>query len=193
MPFAMGVFPVRVSEFRAAMGAPAATQDAKSPTRGRLGRLFGALPPAPVPTPLSAPSNPALPLTRVSFADDQEFVARISAATGEAYRIPSETEWEYACRARSKSRYSWGDTIDASDAAFAWEGSGMRTSVIGAVEPGSFTPNGFGLYDMHGNVREWTADLWHESYDATPLDGSPATDGHGSMYVATRLLQTSGS
>jgi formylglycine-generating enzyme required for sulfatase activity len=183
VPFAMGVFPVRVSEFRAVMGAPAATQDAKSPARGWLGRLFGAPPPAPVPTPLSTPSNPALPLTRISFDDAQEFVARISAATGEAYRIPSETEWEYACRARSKSRYSWGDTIDASDAAFAWEGSGMRTPLIGAVEPGSFTPNGFGLYDMHGNVREWTADLWHESYDATPLDGSPATDGHGSMYV----------
>jgi len=54
----------------------------------------------------------------------------------------------------------------------------------GPVAPGAFQPNAFGLYDMHGNVREWTADLWHESYDMTPPDGSAAMEGHGSMRVA---------
>jgi formylglycine-generating enzyme required for sulfatase activity len=183
VPFAIGIFPVLVSEFMAVMGAPAATPDDKPAARGWLGRLFGGAPPPPIPAAASAPSNPALPITHVSLDDAQEFVVRLSAATAEPYRIPSETEWEYACRARSQSRYSWGDTIDASKAAFAWDSPGTRAPPIGPVEPGSFASNGFGLYDMHGNVREWTADLWHESYDATPLDGSPATDGHGSMHV----------
>jgi formylglycine-generating enzyme required for sulfatase activity len=53
----------------------------------------------------------------------------------------------------------------------------------GPVAAGSFPANGFGLYDMHGNVREWTVDLWHESYENAPLDGSPAIEGHGSMRV----------
>jgi hypothetical protein len=56
-------------------------------------------------------------------------------------------------------------------------------SSAGPVAPGSFRANAFGLYDMHGNVREWTTDLWHESYESTPLDGSPAIEGHGSMRV----------
>ena len=102
-------------------------------------------------------------------------MARLSAATGETYRLPSETEWEYACRAGSQSRYSFGDAIDASRAAFG--------SAIGPLAAGSFPPNAFGLHDMHGNIREWTADLWRESYDTTPQDGSAAITGHGSMRV----------
>jgi formylglycine-generating enzyme required for sulfatase activity len=88
---------------------------------------------------------------------------------------PSEAEWEYACRAGSCTRYSFGDSIDPSQALFG--------KIQGPIAPGAYQPNAFGLYDMHGNVREWTADLWHESYDSTPLDGSAALSGHGSMRV----------
>ena len=114
-------------------------------------------------------------MINVSFQDVSAFLTSLSATTGESYRLPSETEWEYACRAGSRSRYSFGDAIDASMAAFG------RSA--GPVAPGSLKANAFGLYDMHGNVREWTADLWHESYESTPSDGSPALEGHGSMRV----------
>jgi formylglycine-generating enzyme required for sulfatase activity len=115
-------------------------------------------------------------VTQISFDDAQALVAALSKTTGETYRIPSEAEWEYACRGGTRSRYSFGDAIDPSLALYA--------ATSGPVAPGAYRPNAYGLYDMHGNVREWTADLWHESYDTTPLDGSAATAGHGSMRVA---------
>jgi Sulfatase-modifying factor enzyme 1/TIR domain len=146
VPFAIGIFPVLVAEYEAVVHArPAATHD------------------------------PTLPVTNVSFRDANAFVSSLSAATGESYRLPSESEWEYVCRAGSRSRYSFGDSIGATMAAFGQS--------AGPVPPGSFPANAFGLYDLHGNVREWTADLWHESYESTPSDGSPALEGHGSMRV----------
>ena len=171
-PFAIGIFPVLVSEYEALMGGlPVAAAQAAEP-RGFLGmfkRSSGASAAAPV------TQDPASPVADVSYDDASAFVARLSAETGESYRLPSETEWEYACRAGSQSRYAFGDTIDASRAAFDGKS--------GPLPAGSFLPNAFGLYDMHGNVREWTEDLWHESYDTTPTDGSPAIMGHGSMRV----------
>src|SRR3954469_17088724 len=149
MPFGIGVFPVLVAEYHATVRA---RPPAESPAAASM-----------------------LPITNVSFLDANAFVRSLSANSGETYRLPSESEWEYACRAGSRRRYSFGDTIDATVAAFG------RTA--GPVAPGSFQANAFGLYDMHGNVREWTADLWHESYESTPLDGSPALEGHGSMRV----------
>ncbi|HUD88543.1 MAG TPA: SUMF1/EgtB/PvdO family nonheme iron enzyme, partial [Xanthobacteraceae bacterium] len=170
-PFAIGAFPVLVSEYEAVMGALPSVTAVPAASRGLLGvfQRPAALALAPV------ASNPSAPVTSVSYDDAQAFLARLSAATGETYRIPSETEWEYACRAGSHGRYSFGDTIDATQAAFAAQS--------GPIAPGSFPPNAFGVYDMHGNVREWTGDLWHESYDTTPADGSAATQGHGSMRV----------
>lgn len=171
VPFAMGVFSVLVSEYEAVVGKPPSIGPADTPSRG----LFGFLrpPAAPIAAPKSAPSS--APVTHVSFEDAQTFVARISAAVGEAYRIPSEAEWEYACRAGSDRRFHFGDTLQTGVAAFALS--------AGPVVAGSFPPNAFGLYDMHGNVREWVADLWHESYVDIPLDGSPAVQGHGAMRV----------
>jgi formylglycine-generating enzyme required for sulfatase activity len=99
--------------------------------------------------------------------------------TGQSYRLPSEAEWEYACRAGSRSRYAWGDAIEPSRARYHHGPDAPK----GAAPPGAFPPNRFGLYDMHGNVREWTADIWHESYDATPADGAPALEGQASMRV----------
>ena len=116
-----------------------------------------------------------MPVTNISWDDAEAFVERLSSASQQRYRIPSEAEWEYACRAGSSGRYSCGDAIDGSRAAFAL--------AAGPVKTGSFPANAFGLHDMHGNVREWTADLWHDSYDSTPQDGRPALDGHGAMRV----------
>jgi formylglycine-generating enzyme required for sulfatase activity len=169
-PFAVGVFPVLLSEFEAAVGRRPPTSTSERP-RGWAG-LFKR--PA-TPAPASAAPNPVMPVTNISFEDAQEFVARISSATGASYRLPSEAEWEYACRAGSRSRYSFGDLIDTTMAVFA--------AGTGPAAPGSCPANAFGLHDMHGNVREWTADLWHESHATTPLDGSAYTDGHSSMRV----------
>lgn len=173
VPFAIGVFPVLVAEYQTIIGERPAAVAAQASPHG----LFGMFkrPAAVAPAPVSAPENPASPVTQISYDDAQAFVTGLSKVTGESYRLPSEAEWEYACRAGSRSRYSFGDSIDATMALFAAD--------TGPAEAGTFPPNAFGLYDMHGNVREWTADLWHESYDTTPLDGSAATEGHGAMRV----------
>ncbi len=170
-PFAIGVYPVLVSEYEAVMGA-LPKLPAPPPAPHGLIDFFKR---APAPASATIQWNQSAPVTYVSFDDAEAFLARITTATGETYRLPSEAEWEYACRAGSRTRYSFGDTIDATMAVFG--------AATGPAAAGSFPPNAFGLYDMHGNVREWTADLWHESYDATPLDGSPAIEGHGSMRV----------
>ena len=112
-------------------------------------------------------------MTYVSYDDAQAFADRVSAKSEQKYRIPSEAEWEYACRAGSITRYSCGDSIDSSRAVFGQSS--------GPAPAGAFSPNGFGIYDMHGNVREWAADLWHDNFDLTPQDGRPALDGHSSM------------
>ena len=148
-----------------AVAAPAA------PAQGWFSRMVAPRPPQEAIQPLAAPKG--VPVTNISYDDAQIFVDKLSAACQQNYRIPSEAEWEYACRAGSGARYSSGDTIDQTRAAFAL--------ASGPVPVGAYPPNGFGLYDMHGNVREWAADLWHDSYDLTPQDGRPALDGHSSM------------
>jgi formylglycine-generating enzyme required for sulfatase activity len=171
VPFAIGVFPVLVSEYQAITGTLPSVAVLPPPSHGLLGIFkHAAAQPA-----SSVPLSPSAPVTYVSYDDAQAFIGGINAAAGETYRMPSEAEWEYACRAGSQTRYSCGDTITGSQALFA--------AKAGPAAPGAYPPNAFGLYDMHGNVREWTADLWHESYDATPLDGSPAIEGQGSMRV----------
>jgi formylglycine-generating enzyme required for sulfatase activity len=172
-PFAIGVFPILVSEYQSLAGSqPAApAPPARASSWGWFSkRKVEAAPAAVAARPLS---NPRVPITRVTFDEAAAFVVRLTSAAGVSYRIPSEAEWEYACRAGTRTRYSFGDEIDGKRAAFG--------RMAGPIEPGSFPPNAFGLYDMHGNVREWTADLWHDSYETTPQDGRPAMVGHGSM------------
>ena len=117
-----------------------------------------------------------LPVEQVSWYDAEEFCKRLSKHTGKQYRLASEAEWEYACRAGTKTPFHFGDTItselanyDASHT-FADESKGEYREKTTQV--GQFPPNAFGLYDMHGNVWEWCADTWHENYEGAPKDGS---------------------
>jgi formylglycine-generating enzyme required for sulfatase activity len=120
-----------------------------------------------------------LPVEQVSWNDAQEFISKLSAKTGKKYRLPSEAESEYAARAGSQTAYSFGD--DARELArYAWfEGnSGEQTHPVGEKPP-----NPFGLYDLHGNVWEWTEDCWSENYSSAPTEGSAWTTGNCSQRV----------
>ncbi|MEA5529398.1 SUMF1/EgtB/PvdO family nonheme iron enzyme [Dolichospermum sp. UHCC 0684] len=104
-----------------------------------------------------------LPVERVSWHDAQEFCARISKHTGKIYRLPSEAEWEYACRAKTTTPYYFGENITFDLANYSKFLFGKTTDL------GKFPPNNFGLYDMHGNVWEWCEDGWHENYINAPI------------------------
>jgi formylglycine-generating enzyme required for sulfatase activity len=108
------------------------------------------------------------PVEKVSWNDAQEFCKKLSQRTGQTYRLSSEAEWEYACRAGTTTAYYFGD--DAGKLReYAWFGdnSGSQTHSVG-----SFIANGFGLHDMHGNVWEWCQDPYYEHYRGAPTDGS---------------------
>ena len=112
----------------------------------------------------------ARPVIRVSWNDAQDYVEWLSAQTGAEYRLPSEAEWEYAGRAGSTTTFSWGDELGANRANCYGDRCGDRWEYTAPV--GSFRPNAFGLYDMHGNVWEWVADCWNGTYAGAPSDGA---------------------
>lgn len=135
------------------------------------------------------------PVINVSPEDAADYVNWLSAETGETYRLLSEAEWEYAARAGSTGRFSWGDADPTCEpgqpntANFNDRTKGLFEGCNGRqTEPVSFSaPNGFGLYDMHGNVREWTKDCFHSSLDGIPTDGSAwvtdcARGGEGNVF-----------
>ena len=109
------------------------------------------------------------PVINVSWDDAKEYVAWLSGETGESYRLPSESEWEYAARAGTGTKYSWGNEIGGDRA--NCDGCGSRWDDERTAPVGSFARNGFGLYDMHGNVWEWVEDCWNASYAGAPSDG----------------------
>ncbi len=115
------------------------------------------------------------PVIYVSWEDAREYVAWLSRKTGESYRLPSESEWEYAARAGTTTRYSWGQDIRRNRANCV--GCGSQWDNLRTAPAGSFEPNGWGLHDMHGNVWEWVEDCWHENYARAPRDGSAWTSG----------------
>ena len=115
-----------------------------------------------------------LPVTKVSWNDCQEFIKKLNAKTNGGYRLPTESEWDYACRAGTTTAYSFGDKITPKDANIDGES-------IKAV--GSCKPNAFGLYDMHGNVWEWCED-WYAYYQAGAV-----TDPKGPATGSVRVLR----
>ena len=144
--FLMGKYPVTQAQWRAvATGLPKIKYD---------------LDPDP-----SQFKGDTLPVERVNWYEAVEFCQRLSRATGRDYRLPSEAEWEYACRAGTTTPFYFGDVITLDLANYG--GYRDRTTPVE-----SFSANGFGLYDMHGNVEEWCLDRWDINYEGAPTDGT---------------------
>ena len=129
------------------------------------------------------------PIEQVSWNESVEFCDQLTKKTGNSYRLPSEAEWEYACRAGTITEFYFGDQIthDLVNASFGdcedifiYRGSGwshpyyypFKDSREHTLDVGQFYPNAFGLFDMHGNVWEWCSDPYHSNYNGAPSDGS---------------------
>jgi formylglycine-generating enzyme required for sulfatase activity len=116
------------------------------------------------------------PVVGVSWDDAQLYLRWLSARTGKRYRLPTEAEWEYACRAGAATAFSFGATIRPDqanyDARFAWQAGVRGVARRGTTPVGTYPPNGWGLCDMHGNVWEWVQDVMHADYEGAPVDGS---------------------
>ena len=122
------------------------------------------------------------PVEQVSWNNVQDFIGRLNAKTGKQYRLPSEAEWEYACRAGGTHTYCGSDNLDD----IGWYGglakpagnSGKSTNPVAAKQP-----NAWGLYDMSGNVWEWVQDSYHDNYNGAPADGSAWQEEDSMMRV----------
>lgn len=166
-PFYIGQYPITQSQWEAIMG----------PTRFRV-------------------TDPNLPVDQVSWFDCQYFCEKLSALTNRVFRLPSEAEWEYACRAGTTTKYSFGDILSVWHANFTpmhgtlGSSSENRSDTVrelellidseimsprkqkkGLTRVGTYAPNAWDIYDMHGNVEEWCEDAWNDNYKDAPIDG----------------------
>jgi formylglycine-generating enzyme required for sulfatase activity len=163
-PVAMGRYPVTVGEWRAFVRAtgwrPSGEVDWDAPGFAQTDHH---------------------PVVGVNWFDALHYVRWLSEATGKSYRLPSEAEWEYACRAGTKTAFSCGDTITTDqanfDGNFTYNGAPRGVYRRGTTPVGSFPANPWGLFDMHGNVWEWVQDVVHDNYEGAPLDGSAWEEG----------------
>ena len=142
----------------------------------------------------SESEGPNLPVDHVSWEMAQSFVEKLSKLTGKKYRLPSEAEWEYAARAGTSKEYYDSDEIASLDA-YAWFGANSDKE---AHPVGQKKPNRFGLYDMHGNVWEWTQDCWNPDYKGAPETQAAWEEGNcesrvnrgGSWFNVARMLRS---
>ncbi len=153
-PFAVGRFAVTFDEYDAFVAATGAERpDDHGWGRGRR------------------------PVINVSWEDAQRYCAWLSEVVGARYRLPSEAEWEYLCRAGGDGRFSTGDMITTAQANFNGQDpwiSGCGATFLERTTPvGAYPPNAWGFYDMHGNVAEWVEDCWIEGYAGAPTNGAP--------------------
>ncbi|NER03143.1 MAG: SUMF1/EgtB/PvdO family nonheme iron enzyme [Okeania sp. SIO3C4] len=123
------------------------------------------------------------PLECVSWYDATEFCQKLSQKTGKTYRLPSESQWEYACRAGTTTPFYFGETITSElancNGNYPYGKVPKGKYREETTDVGSFPPNAFGLYDMHGTVWEWCADDWHKNYEGAPTDGSAWLENDG--------------
>jgi formylglycine-generating enzyme required for sulfatase activity len=163
-PVAMGRFPVTVGEWRVFVEATGWRSS---------GEVDWDAP--------GFPQTDRHPVVGVNWFDAIRYVRWLTEATGRTYRLPSESEWEYACRAGTRTAFSFGDTITTDqanfDGTFTYNGSPRGEYRRGTTPVGSFPANPWGLFDMHGNVWEWMQDVVHDNYDGAPVDGSAWEDG----------------
>ena len=134
---------------------------------------------------LDEPDSPAVYL---SWYDAKDFIRALNIHTGQTFRLPSEAEWEYACRAGTTTRFYWGDDPSYTEggAYCWWYDNAYAIGEDYAHVVGLKLPNGFGLYDMSGNVWEWCEDDWHSSYTGAPADGSAWVSPPRDSYVVSR-------
>jgi formylglycine-generating enzyme required for sulfatase activity len=135
------------------------------------------------------------PVINVGWSDAAQYAEWLARMTGKPYRLLSEAEWEYAARAGTTARFSFGDD-DVELGRHAWY---FKNADRKSQAAGTKSANGFGLHDMHGNVYEWVADPWHENYEQAPSDGSvwrdnPAPNRHvarsGSWFFDAKNLRS---
>jgi formylglycine-generating enzyme required for sulfatase activity len=165
-PFFMGKYPVTQQQWRVVAALPKVKIDLKSDPSCFKGDGSTSL-------------TNNLPVERVSWNDAQEFCARLSRMANKTYRLPTEAEWEYACRGGTTTPFYCGETISTDLANYDGNytyGQGQKGEYREkTTEVGKFPANPFGLYDMCGNVWEWCEDGWHENYINAPIDGSAWT------------------
>ncbi|MDM8558017.1 formylglycine-generating enzyme family protein [Candidatus Parabeggiatoa sp. HSG14] len=137
------------------------------------------------------------PVEQVSWNDAVEFCQKLSKMTSKEYRLPSETEWEYACRAGTTTPFYFGETITPDlanyDGNYNYASGPKGVFREETTEVGRFPPNAFGLYDMHGNLWEWVADKYHNSYNGSPGDNSVWEEGGEDYRVLRGGSWSSGS
>lgn len=137
---------------------------------------------------LPAETRSQHPVQNVSWLEAQEFVTWLSEISRQSYRLPTESEYEYAARAGATLRYSWGDTPQRQHSNYGAEeccgGAAEGFDLWSETGPvGSLTMNPFGLFDMAGNVQEWVADCWSEDYTNAPVNGAARVDGNCDLRV----------
>jgi formylglycine-generating enzyme required for sulfatase activity/uncharacterized caspase-like protein len=169
-PFLIGKYPVTQAQWKRAAALPKVKTDLNSDPAGFKGENR--------------------PIEQVSWNDAIEFCARLSKATGHEYRLPTEAEWEYAGRAGTSTPFHFGETLTTDlanyDGNYTYASAPKGSYRKQTTDVGSFPPNAFGLYDLHGNVWEWCLDHWHSNYKGAPIDGSAWITGGEPKY---RLLR----
>lgn len=161
-PFLMGRYPVTQAQWRVVAGYPRSTQVCD-------------LDPDP-----SYFKGDNRPVEHVNWEDAQEFCRRLSARTGKQYRLPSEAQWEYTCRAGTTTPFYLGETLTPELANYrgtaTYNNCPQGKNRQQTTEVGMFPENDWGLHDMLGNVWEWCSDNWHKSYEGAPSEGSAWVD-----------------